>query len=138
MRRYFPITALSLALLSPAALAQNPPSTPDLGTGLLQMIMGFGLILALLLGCLWLLKKLSAPQGTATHLLKVVAAIGVGPRERVVVVEVDEKWLVLGVAPGSITALHELPRQAGAASAPSPLPEFAAKLKRILDRSHAS
>ncbi|CAB1370527.1 flagellar biosynthetic protein FliO [Denitratisoma oestradiolicum] len=138
MRRYFPITALYLALLSPAAQAQNPPATPDLGTGLLQMVLGFSLILALLLGSLWLLKRLSAPQGAANRLLKVVAAIGVGPRERVVVVEVNEKWLVLGVAPGSITTLHELPRQVGAAQAPSPLPEFAARLKRILDRDNAS
>lgn len=138
MCRYSPVTALPLALLSPAALAQNPPSTLDLGAGLLQMALGFGLILALLLGSLWLLKRLSAPQGTSTHLLKIVAAIGVGPRERVVVVEVDEKWLVLGVAPGSVTTLHELPRQAGAVPAPSPLPEFAARLKRILDRRNAS
>jgi flagellar protein FliO/FliZ len=34
----------------------------------------------------------------------------VGPKERVVVVEVGETWLVVGVAPGQVTALHNMPR----------------------------
>ena len=35
----------------------------------------------------------------------------VGQRERVVVVEVGGSWLVLGVAPGQVRALHTLPAQ---------------------------
>jgi flagellar protein FliO/FliZ len=35
----------------------------------------------------------------------------VGQRERVVVVEIGDDWLVLGVAAGQVRALHTLPAQ---------------------------
>ncbi len=75
--------------------------------------MGLGLIgvLALLVGSLWLLKKLTAQRGGAAGLMRVVAATAVGGRERVVIVEVGSTWLVLGVAPGRVSALAEIPRQ---------------------------
>jgi flagellar protein FliO/FliZ len=34
----------------------------------------------------------------------------VGQRERVVLVEVADTWLVIGVAPGHVTALHSMPK----------------------------
>ncbi|MHB1061000.1 MAG: flagellar biosynthetic protein FliO, partial [Thiobacillus sp.] len=36
----------------------------------------------------------------------------VGARERVVVVEVDNTWLLLGVGGGNVRLLHTLPRPA--------------------------
>lgn len=72
-------------------------------------------VLALLFACLWVLKKLTAPRGAAAGLLRVVAATAVGTRERVVIVEVGSTWLVLGVAPGQVSALAEIPRQPMAA-----------------------
>ena len=32
-----------------------------------------------------------------------------GQRERVVIVEVEQRWLVLGVAAGQVTRLHDMP-----------------------------
>ena len=62
-------------------------------------------------------KRLSAPRGDAAGLLRIVAGTAVGPRERVVVVEVGDTWLVLGVAPGQVSALAEIPRARPAAAA---------------------
>ena len=67
-------------------------------------------------------------------------ATSVGPRERVVLVEVADKVLVLGVSPGRITALHtldaiDLPTAPG--DTPSPAaggPDFQAWLKQTLER----
>lgn len=120
-------------------LAQNTAPEADLGSGLMQMAVGFGIVLALLLGSLWLLKRISTPHGRSGQWLKIVGAIGIGPRERMVVVEVGDKWLVLGVAPGHVSFLHELPKDA---TLPPPttvsLPDFAVKLRQILDRRNAS
>lgn len=41
------------------------------------------------------------------HLLQVVAMVGVGPKERLMLVHVDHKVLLLGVTAGGITKLHE-------------------------------
>jgi flagellar protein FliO/FliZ len=127
------------ALLLPALASGETTAPPqDLGGSVVQLVLGLGLVLALLFATLWLLKRLSAPRGDAAGLMRVVAGTAVGTRERVVVVEVGSTWLVLGVAPGRVTALAEMPR---AALPPQPVPapakDFASRLKTLLDRRHA-
>ncbi|MCB1886691.1 MAG: flagellar biosynthetic protein FliO [Rhodocyclaceae bacterium] len=103
------------------------------------MIFGLGLVLALMFGALLLIKKLSLPRGPAASSLKVVGAAAVGPRERVVLVEVGDKLLVLGVAPGQVEGLHAF----DAASFPRPetpdAPQavaggFAERVRQVLER----
>jgi flagellar protein FliO/FliZ len=129
------------ALPAAPALAAGAAPAIDAGSGLLQMIFGLLLVILLLVGSLYLLKRLTAPSGAAS-LLRVISAAAVGTRERVVIVEVGETWLVLGVAPGQVSKLHELPRQALPASQTPATPQqalqsFAARLKQIMDdRKH--
>ncbi|MDP1607442.1 MAG: flagellar biosynthetic protein FliO [Rhodocyclaceae bacterium] len=101
---------------APAAWAADavppaPTAAPDLGSSALQMVFGLLLVLGLLLGTLWLLKRISQPRGFQAGLMRVVAGISVGARERVVILELGNSWLVLGVAPGRVTTLAEIPRQ---------------------------
>lgn len=88
-----------------------PTAAPDLGSSALQMVFGLIVVLALLLGALWLLKRISIPRGPVANLMRVVAGVAVGSRERVVILELGNSWLVLGVAPGQVTTLAEIPRQ---------------------------
>lgn len=67
------------------------------------------LVIGVILLCSWLLRRLSAGQGLPGQPLKVRGSTLLGPRERVVIVEVADTWLVLGVAPGHISKLHEMP-----------------------------
>jgi len=49
----------------------------------------------------------------------------VGQRERVVVVEIGESWLVLGVAAGQVRALHTMPAGKLPNAPAAPLAAFA-------------
>ena len=40
--------------------------------------------------------------------MKVVGGVALGPRERIVLLEVGEEWLVIGVVPGQIRTLHRM------------------------------
>lgn len=82
---------------------------PELSASLLQMSFGLAVVIGLLFASLWLIRRLSAPRGGGAA-IKVLGAAAVGPRERVVLVEIGEDVLVLGVAPGSVARLHELKR----------------------------
>ncbi len=124
------------ALIPGLASAESP--LPSAGASLVQVALGLGVVVALLIGVLWLLKRLSAPRGAAAGLLRVVAGTAVGQRERVVVVEIADTWLVLGVTPGQVRALHQLPRQATALDAATlPTKDFASWLKQIRERKNA-
>lgn len=85
-----------------------PPAPVVTTESMVQMMGGLLLVLAIIGGLAWLLKRFSLIQNVAGGVVKVVAATGVGQRERVVVVEVDKTWLVLGVAPGRVNKLHAM------------------------------
>jgi flagellar protein FliO/FliZ len=130
--------AAAVSLLPALAYAQSSPA-PDLGGSVVQLLLGLAAVIAMLFASLWVLKRLSAPRGHAAGLLRLVSGISVGARERVVVVEVGGSWLVLGVAPGRVSALAELPRGEIAAQVShdaSPAP-FAGWLKQMVDRRNA-
>jgi flagellar protein FliO/FliZ len=133
------IVLVVFLLVSTASQADtSPANAPSIGGSLVQLLLGFAFVLALIFASLWVLKKLSSPRGQAAGLLKVIAATAVGPRERVVVVEMGENWLVLGVAPGRVTALHQLPRAATPLPQPGPPSDFAVWLKKTIERRNAS
>jgi flagellar protein FliO/FliZ len=129
---------LSVLLIPPVARATEVGAggtAPDLGSSALQMIFGLIVVLALLLGALWLLKRIGMPRGPVAGLMRVVAGVAVGSRERVVILELGNSWLVLGVAPGQVTTLAEIPRQEIPASATGGTAKgFPAWLKLLVER----
>lgn len=76
-------------------------------------------IIVIILVCAWLLQRVRDRGPLQQRLLKVVASTAVGNRERVVVVEISDTWLVLGVSAGSVTRLHEMPAEESKPSMPS-------------------
>lgn len=70
------------------------------------------LVLAIIFACSALLRRWGPQRRAAGGHLQVVASTAIGSRERVVVVEIDGTWLVLGVGGGQVSKLHELPAPA--------------------------
>lgn len=129
---------LSFLLMSFAPVAGAETAVSEAGSSILQTVLGLGIVLAMMVGSLWLLKRVTMPRGTSSGLMKVVAGTAVGPRERVVILEIGTTWLVLGVAPGEVSMLAEVPRL----DVPKPPAEgdkdFAGWLKQIVGRRHGA
>lgn len=127
---------VGLSLLSGPLLAANGGF--DATSSVLQMLLGLALVIGLLFAALHTLKRLSGSKGLAAGVLRIRGATAVGPRERVVLLEVADKILVLGVAPGRINTLHTLDAtQLPAGTAPQPPSgndDFQTWLKRTLER----
>jgi flagellar protein FliO/FliZ len=143
MATVFPYSFAKLAVSTSAILLWALPTgvkaqavaTQDLGGSMLQLLFGLLTVLALMLASLWLLKRLSGPRGEASRLMRVVAGTAVGARERVVILEVGSTWLVLGVAPGRVTALAELPRSELPAEPIGHPSDFASRLRQMVNRN---
>ncbi|MEA3250458.1 MAG: flagellar biosynthetic protein FliO [Pseudomonadota bacterium] len=71
--------------------------------------LALGLVIAVIFACSYLLRRINAARGRGDRHLKVVTSTAIGQRERVVIVEVEGTWLVLGVGGGQVNRLHELP-----------------------------
>jgi flagellar protein FliO/FliZ len=64
--------------------------------------------------------------------MKVVAALSVGPRERVVLVDVGGQQLLLGVAPGRVNMLHRFEQPVIASDTPSD--NFGDKIRHVMQQ----
>lgn len=109
---FLPFSVLAAQSAIPAPIV----SPVSLG-GMLQVLLGLGLVLAAVAGSAWLLKRFSPGQIGAGGAIKVVGGVALGPKERLVLVEIGETWLVLGVAPGQVNTLHTLVKPEGGAFA---------------------
>lgn len=99
-------SAVNTATAAPATVL---PASPAMGG--LQVLLGLTVVLALLMGGVWLLKRFAPASRAGGAPIRVVGGVSVGGRERVMVVEVADQWIVVGVAPGRVNALSTLPRQ---------------------------
>ena len=94
----------------PLAVGTHAPQGPGLGGAFLALV----LVLGLILGLAWLLKRLPGSGFRQADGLKVVASIALGGKERAAVVQVGGEQLLLGIGAGGVRTLHVLPE---------PLPE---------------
>ncbi|MBK9446501.1 MAG: flagellar biosynthetic protein FliO [Betaproteobacteria bacterium] len=98
-----------------ALAAEAPPPPPGVSFAtMMQTVAGLALILGLFVGTAWLLRKINGgkPLMANNGPLKILSSLTVGARERIILVEVENTWLIVGVAPGHIRTLHTLPKGA--------------------------
>ncbi|TXH77132.1 flagellar biosynthetic protein FliO [Thiobacillus sp.] len=135
MKRFAASVVSSLPILAHAADAVAPVPAVSAAGSLLQVFIGLVAVLLLIAATAWVAKRFGVTRGGASNVLHVISSASVGARERVVVVEVGESWLVVGVAPGSVNALMTLPRgEIQPTSAPSLNTSFAAGLQHLIEK----
>lgn len=92
-------------------LARAEATVPGVAaSSYLQATLALLLIVGLLFGAAWLARKVSGGKIFGQGNLKVIGGVALGPRERLVLVEVEDTWLVIGIVPGQIRTLHRLPK----------------------------
>jgi flagellar protein FliO/FliZ len=144
-----PVSPTSSAPLSEAPRVSMPAPMPTASTaspgagGLLKTIMALMLVLGLLAGLAWLMKRYGPKMSGGSANLRVVGALNLGGRERIMVVEVGDQWIVVGAAPGRVNALHTMLRQEtdltpAAAHGAIPANNFSDWLKKTIDKRNAS
>ena len=112
--------------------AQDPPAAIGAGN-VVQVFGGLVLVLGLVGLTAFAMRRLGRVPGLSNQAIRTVAAAAVGTRERVVLLEIGDSWILVGVAPGQVRALATLPRSAlpATADAPAPAAPFAQMLQRL-------
>jgi flagellar protein FliO/FliZ len=100
----FYLASSAHAAESTATVAAAPPGS------LLQVSMGLMVVLGLMAAAAWMLKRLGVAKSSTATAIRIVGGVSVGNRERVMVVEVADQWIVVGVASGQVNALITMKR----------------------------
>jgi flagellar protein FliO/FliZ len=124
----------SSLLLTAAAWAESQPAASAAGPSLTPLLLGLLFVLALIPAAAWLMRRAGLAQPAAASGLRVVAQLPLGPRDRVVIIEVaDRRWL-LGVSAAGIQRLGTLPPgdEAGATPPASSPAGFSDIIRRLV------
>ncbi|STR45594.1 flagellar biosynthetic protein FliO [Iodobacter fluviatilis] len=129
--RFFALACLPLWARANVSSPAAAPSSSLMSIA--QVTLALAFVIGLILLSAWLVRRLSLLPMSNAQTLRVVSGVMVGSKERVVVVEVEGRWLVLGVTASAVNLLHTLdaPEQTEPVPLTSP---FAARLATILQR----
>ena len=104
---FIPIAGLWFSTHASAAVETGASSAGSL----FQVLLGLALVLGLMAALAWALKRFGATRAAGSAVIKVIGGVSLGGRERVLIVEAADQWIVVGVAPGRVNALATMPRQ---------------------------
>lgn len=149
-----PLLALSWAVMAadpttPAA-TQAATATPavaapvagtlngGIGGQLLQLVLGLLLVIGLIFVLAWLMRRVQRAGPAGNQVIKLVGSRALGTRDRLVLVQVGNEQVLLGVSPGTITALHVMNEPVEVPDAQGVQPEFARRLLEALGNKGAA
>jgi flagellar protein FliO/FliZ len=142
MKHLKTISSLLLWLVVSANAVAQPaaPSATTTAGNFFQVLLGLIVVLVLMAAAAWSLKKFGVSKLAGNATVKIVGGVSVGNRERVMVIEVADQWIVVGVAPGQVNALSTMPRQENVASTVvTPVAKnFSAWLKQTIDKRNSN
>ncbi|MGH8299802.1 MAG: flagellar biosynthetic protein FliO [Steroidobacteraceae bacterium] len=117
----------------PAAAAAAPVGA----SGLASVTIALVIVLAAIFAVAWLARRVRGVGNRVGNAIDVLADVPIGPKERAVLLKVGAEQVLIGVAPGRVSALHVLrePVEIPKAAATSPAAaSFGALLKRSLGK----
>nr|WP_220464597.1 flagellar biosynthetic protein FliO [Pseudomonas juntendi] len=127
----------SHACLAAATPTATPTAAPgSLGGQLAQMVFGLLLVVGLIFFLAWLLRRLQSTAVKGGQVIEIVGSRAIGPRDRLLLVQVGKEQILIGHTPGSIEALHvlaepvQVPENARQAT-----PEFAQRLMELMGKN---
>ena len=128
-----PLLLAGEALATTAATAA--PATDGMVSQIIQLLLGLGLVVGLIFGLAWVLRRMQNQTGPrGNQAIQLLASQSLGARERLLLVQVGEEQVLLGLTAGRITPLHVLREPVVMPAASSAAPDFGRRLQELLGR----
>ncbi|PTS82746.1 flagellar biosynthetic protein FliO [Pseudomonas sp. HMWF032] len=134
--------ALFLCLLAPSVVFAAEPVTQttaplvgsSMGGQVVQLLLGLLLVIGLIFLLAWVMRRVQQIVPRGGQVISVLATQPLGPRDRLVLVQVGGEQVLLGLTPGTITALHVLKEPVHLPDAQPASTEFAQRLMELLGK----
>ncbi len=124
------------------AVANSGNAAPlNYGSSLIQVVLALALVLLMMLAAAWFFKRIGLINFKQQLPVKVVGGLNLGNRERLMVVEIADQWLVLGVTSQQISTLATLEKQSNLLEQSEPKANqaaFADWLQKKLNKTSAT
>ena len=129
-----PLSALAAEPVAQAAATAAPVVSSGIGGQLTQLVLGLLLVVGLIFVLAWLLRRVQSVGPGNGQVIEMIGSRALGPRDRLVLVQVGEEQILLGLTPGRITPLHVLKTPVNVDQSKPATPEFAQRLMELLGK----
>jgi len=120
---------------APAAPAQVANSVSSgVGGQVAQLLFGLLLVIGLIFVLAWVMRRVQRAGPNNSQVIELVSSRAIGPRDRLVLVQVGNEQVLLGISPGSITPLHVLKEPVQVPVREQATPEFAQRLLELMGK----
>ncbi|PIA70625.1 flagellar biosynthetic protein FliO [Pseudomonas sediminis] len=126
-----PVAAMAA---EPAGKAATPMAGSDIAGQLGQLLLGLLLVIGLIFLLAWLLRRVQQLNPKGGQVIKLLSSQALGPRDRLVLVQVGNEQILLGLSAGRITPLHVLKEPVHLADTEQATPEFAQRLMELMGK----
>ena len=134
MRKWI-LASLLLPLSAFAAQpAVQPAPSSDMSSQLGQMLLGLLLVIGLIFALAWMMRRVQRIVPRGGQVIKVLATQPLGPRDRLLLVQVGSEQVLLGFTPGNITTLHVLKEPVHLPDTEPATGEFAQRLMELFGK----
>ncbi|MBU2706857.1 flagellar biosynthetic protein FliO [Zooshikella marina] len=83
------------------------PTTPPTAWGMLiQVILALTVVLLVIFAAAWVVKRTGAIKPMTSPVIKNLAVMSVGSKERLVLVQIGDKQILLGISPAGMNTIH--------------------------------
>jgi flagellar protein FliO/FliZ len=139
----FWLTAVPALFLALPALAEEvgktaataaPVKAPDTIGTFVSLGVGLVVVIALIYGCAWIIRRMNGMTGMNNGAIKVVSVMALGARERIALIEVGGQQILLGITPSTVRTLHVFDEPVVDAANPA-TGDFARRLQSMIGKS---
>ncbi len=135
LQRIMPLIAMVLA--SPSVFATEAPArmpaSPGIGGGdILSLGLSLFVVVGVIIALGWFYSRSRFVSGGGADLITIVATRPLGPKERLMVVEVADQQLLIGMTSTGASTLHVLDKPIEVAAKAPATGNFASRLKSAL------
>ncbi|WKY31011.1 flagellar biosynthetic protein FliO [Pseudomonas donghuensis] len=123
------------AVTQPAAAVVAPTASGSAAGQLTQLVLGLLLVLGLIFLLAWLLRRVQNAAPGSAQVIEILGSRSLGPRDRLLLIQVGKEQILIGHSPGTIEALHVLAEPVEVpVSARQATPEFAQRLMELMGK----
>ncbi|EGH14732.1 flagellar protein FliO [Pseudomonas savastanoi pv. glycinea str. race 4] len=105
-----------------------------MGGQVVQLLFGLILVIGLIFVLAWLMRRVQRVGPNNGQVIELVSSRALGPRDRLVLVQIGSEEILLGITPGRITPLHVLKEPVQVPVREQATPEFAQRLMELMGK----
>jgi flagellar protein FliO/FliZ len=108
IRGFLLLTYSSWAFCVSESVSGKSPNLPNYGSHLVEMMLSLLLVLSLIFALAWFFKRINNNRIMPSQVMDVKASLSLSPKEKLMIVQVGDEQIVVGVAPGFVSLIKTL------------------------------